>query len=121
LGLHLLLESKKDNKLIFIIYDKGKGIASSFRENRLYMKLADKDIIAKAMEKGITSTDFPGRGNGSENIKKPVMLFDMDIVRIFSESGCYDYSEGKGIQLAKLPISLPGTLIIWQIKVTDDD
>lgn len=111
----------RDNRLHFVIYDKGKGIPSSFRSNGQYTTLADEVIIAKAMERGITSTGVSGRGNGSENIKKPVKQLDKDTMWIISGRGFYRFSEDKNIQLSNMPVNLEGTLISWQIKVTDDD
>jgi hypothetical protein len=110
-----------DNKLNFFIYDRGRGIPSHFRRNGQYTNLSDQAIIAKAMERGITSTRVPGRGNGSENIKKPVKQLDKDYMRIISEWGSYTYSEDSDIQLSQMPVYLEGTLISWQIKVSNDE
>lgn len=108
----------KDNKLNFLIYDKGLGIPSSFRLAGMYKNEHDHEIIKSAMEKGITSTKLRGRGNGSVNIQKPIAFSDCDILMIMSEKGVYKYVTKDDIESSKMGIKLPGTLMSWQIEVS---
>ena len=111
----------KDNILHIIIFDKGVGIPANFKNRGLYTNLSDEAIIRKAMEKGVTSTNISGRGNGSSNIKKPVTKIEKDELLIMSKRGVYQYLNNTAIELSKLPVRLNGTLMSWKLKVTNDD
>jgi hypothetical protein len=111
----------KENKLNFFIYDKGIGIPSSFRDKKLFKNKSDQGIIKEAMEKGVTSTEILGRGNGSVNIRKPVALSECDKLLIISEKGMYRFLTKDDIEISALSVKLPGTLLSWQIEVKGDD
>lgn len=109
-----------DNMLNMFIYDMGIGIPSSFKNRGLYTNLSDKMIIAKAMEKGISSTGIAGRGNGSANIRKPIEVAAKDMLLVMSELGAYQYTLDEGEMHITLSTRLKGTFMSWQIKVKDN-
>jgi anti-sigma regulatory factor (Ser/Thr protein kinase) len=116
------------NVLHFLISDFGLGIPSSLRINKVMPAAApllnapqpeDKDLIAHAMKKGISrlSGQGQGRGQGSEDMKRPASRSN-DSLLIISGNGHYLFSVSDDVpQLKTLPFSIRGTFIEWSLEM----
>ena len=70
------------------------------------------------MQKGWSSTGEPGRGRGTENIRKPINLKDNDDrLMVMSGMGKYNYIKGSDPRLEPLPVNFQGTLIEWSLSL----
>lgn len=106
-----------DNRFRFFIYDTGIGIAQSFRN--IQNLGGESDMIVHAMTRGVSSTKLPGRGNGSENIKKPVVKLHNCKLLVISGKGLYKLFEHDKRETANLDNSIGGTLLGWEFKLED--
>lgn len=88
--------------------------------SRLIFKysLSDEDLINLSMQGDVTGTRKPQHGQGSKSIKALVSETDGGKLWVFSNKGLLTYeSENEPPILYKLPVSLGGTLIQWNIKL----
>ena len=106
-----------DNRFRFFIYDTGIGIAKSFRN--IQNLGGESDMIVHAMTRGVSSTKLPGRGNGSENIKKPVVKLLNCKLLVISGKGLFKLFEHDKQETANLENSIGGTLVGWEFKLED--
>ncbi|MEC8904543.1 MAG: hypothetical protein VX952_08600 [Pseudomonadota bacterium] len=114
--------------LATVIVDNGKGIANSIRPH-VYELTRVKDnrwvhgdgyCIKTAMQESVTSTHEPGRGKGSEDIKRPVLVksaLGQHHLLVLSGSGKYTYEIDENgevqEQFEELEHRCTGTLIEW--------
>ncbi len=105
-------ESDDAFRLTFIIYDMGSGIP------KLACEAAnsndDAGIIQEAMVRGFSSTGIPGRGNGSADMLKPIVLSEKeDSLYVYSGRGEVGYLHNS-IKDSKTNLhSIGGTLLEW--------
>lgn len=105
------------NRVAFLLLDRGLGIP---RHVNLPEGAKSNDVgrIAIAMQKGWSSTGEPGRGRGTENIRKPINLKDNDDrLMVMSGMGKYNYIKGSDPRLEPLPVNFQGTLIEWSLSL----
>ena len=116
---------KTDDRLHFLIFDSGIGIPGNLQAHLRPDKrpvfwgdsLADKQLIAYAMERGVSTIGSPGRGQGSEDIKKPSASSMGDYLLIMSGSGMYRQLGDDKTELSDLPSGtvVRGTFIEWSL------
>ncbi|MCK6417386.1 MAG: hypothetical protein L6Q57_00385 [Alphaproteobacteria bacterium] len=113
------------NTVLMILYDQGVGMPNTLKTNwkekieELASTLArepfDSEKLALAMEKGRSSTQVEGRGQGSYDIQKLIRESSRGTLSIFSYRGKYIYHNDNQWHHESLPLPLNGTLIVWQI------
>ena len=109
--------------LIATIVDRGIGIPYKIRKAFPHESLGfeDGDCISYAMKESISSTKENGRGKGSVNIKKPVILSKLtcdDLLLIVSNKSIYNFSYKDKVEVEEtnsLINSIQGTLIEWRL------
>lgn len=117
----------KDNKLYFAFYDMGTGIPYTMRKaDPTTYAVPDHDHIAYAMTDGISSTGEPGRGRGSEDIKRPLSAFvnkgidapEMSYLLLISGRGvCIYRSKDELPETSTVAPPLKGTLLEWSLPI----
>lgn len=107
------------DRVTFIICDLGMGIPVSFspptliREN--YM---DAATLASAWSAGQTRTGVSGRGNGSEDIKRPIGAGCTENEVLLIHSGHARYCKTSGEETPSsiyTKVGVPGTLVQWSL------
>lgn len=121
--------------LFFIICDLGCGVIDSYKSSHsdISTHKTEPDILREAFSEGFSRFIDQGRGNGSEDIKRPITegqgMNDVkyEKLRVFSGYSQYEYTiqNGKPIikcntvssiisnDLSKASSLLPGTIIEW--------
>jgi len=117
----------KDDRLHFLVFDFGVGIPTSLKQNKIMPgdalllkspQIEDKDMIAYAMRKGVSRLGKQGRGQGSEDMKKPALEHGNNLL-IISGDGRYQLSAGNDKPLLEtLPFPIRGTFIEWDLEIT---
>lgn len=103
----------KKQQFVFIIFDDGDGIPNSIkkafedRENE-----TDDKLIEFAMTKGVSKTQSPERGLGSNDMIQTSCVFPNSHLLIFSGRGYYRYENSK-VFTKEMPFELNGTLTEW--------
>ncbi|QHQ15790.1 hypothetical protein GMW39_07820 [Pectobacterium parmentieri] len=109
---------EKDNA-VFIICDLGLGIAKSYNSLRDDNRAEDETAtIKEALSSGKSKFIGLGRGNGSEDIKRPVGkgCTQNETLLVFSGNSQYYYtSETKDPVCYHLNEFIPGTLVQWSL------
>lgn len=106
------------NRVAFLLLDRGQGIPNNVVLPSVVEDARDVDKIAVAMRKGWSSTGEPGRGRGSENLRKPINLKDNDDrLMVMSGMGKYNYIKGDSPRLFPLAVNFQGTLIEWSFTL----
>jgi hypothetical protein len=110
------------NFLSAVIVDRGMGIPDSIKRAFInYHHQRDSKCLEYAMQAKVSSTKENGRGKGSENIKKPVVLNNLtsnDSLMIMSGEGCYIYSQEnliENIEVIEMKNRYKGTLVEWKL------
>lgn len=110
----------KDGRLAFLIYDRGSGIAQGVRYAKNTPAVDDCDLIAAAMSKGFSRFNIQGRGQGSEDMKKPAQYHKEDYLAIMSNKGRYLFSSKEKEPLVQnLAYSFRGTLAEWSFAINN--
>lgn len=116
-------EDDSGRYLSIIVQDLGQGMVNSIKNAFPDYKIkADHDCIKHAMTKSVTSTHIQGRGQGSFDIKKPLIynrIKGNDNLFIISAHGNYNFSisdDSEEFQHSnKLDSFIRGTLIEWTL------
>ncbi|MCE7607958.1 hypothetical protein [Vibrio fluvialis] len=116
-------EDENGRYLSTIIQDMGKGVVKSIRDAfSEYIHKPAQLCIQHAMTRSVSSTMEEGRGQGSENIQKPLLFNSLkgnDILYVMSDSGSYIFevnSLGQPlIQTGGSDRALRGTLVEWTL------
>ncbi len=114
---HIIEEEEgQPRRLVFLIYDMGTGIPSKSKT----LLGSDSTSIKNAMEKGFSSTGIKGRGQGSEDLKKPTLISQNDDYLIIrSNRGHVSYVNGNITVCKNHRHSISGTLIEWSLVIED--
>lgn len=81
--------------------------------------LSDESLIKLSMQGNVTGTQKPQHGQGSKSIKALVSETAGGKLWVFSNKGLLTYeTEDEPPKLNKLPVSIGGTLIQWNIKIS---
>lgn len=109
------------DEVVFIICDLGIGIGMSYRSgNEVPLYSSESDWVLSAYSYGGTRfANASERGNGSEDIKRPIGVsdFDNESLLVFSGKSKYKYtSEDEGAVCSTIPEHIPGTIVQWSLK-----
>jgi len=107
-----------NNRLVFLIYDDGIGIASTLRSKFPEID-EDHKLIKKAMTKGVSRSPKVSRGKGSHDIIQATCIFPNSHVIVMSGNGQYKHDES-GVSSKELPFKLKGTLVQWVVDSNDE-
>ncbi|MEI2683826.1 hypothetical protein [Erwinia aphidicola] len=111
--------SEEENTVVFIICDLGSGIFHTFSPNdngNSYEKQVSS--VSKAMLVGESRFEGSGRGNGSEDIKRPIGTGcgDSETLLILTGNVRYSYNSNQLQPLCeKISEYIPGTLLEWTL------
>jgi hypothetical protein len=122
-----------DGQLFMAVYDVGVGIPFSTRRRPWYKSLhsdilhtlkgmnSDSRDIQTALAYGTSRYKQQGRGNGLPTMKRFVEINPNGELCIISGKGVYKYkSKDNREEFSNLDSSYPGTLIQWNIALTED-
>lgn len=109
------------HSFVFIIYDVGQGIYCSYTgDKNIERNSSWPSKIEEAMTEGNSRYRVSGRGNGSEDIKRPILCSedDAESLLVYSGMGAYHYTSGEeqpGVHM--LDAFIPGTLVQWELQM----
>jgi len=111
------------DRVVFIICDLGMGIATSYSNevfDRTTQFILEQSQVEEALTSGNSRYRKPGRGNGSEDIKRPVAMAKTrhEKLMVFTQNSLYvldSATEGKKAVMSTLKPSIPGTIIHWTL------
>lgn len=115
---------KARDRVVFIICDLGIGVASSFANKQF---ISDEDLfeelkcVQTALTSGNSRFHTPGRGNGSEDIKRPIGsgCTKNEQLLVFSGKALYRFESGNIDGSAPvcdyLPTRIQGTIVQWSL------
>lgn len=111
--------SKEKNTVVFIICDLGLGIHKSFSPALMQtVPVPETKSVETALSSGQSRYLNAGRGNGSEDIKRPIGSGCAESERLLVLTGHarYRYNSSDGMPTCeRLPEHIPGTLIEWSL------
>lgn len=109
------------DKVVFIICDLGMGITRSYR-NTLELPVTERmlelNAVTEAMMQGNTCTGDNGRGNGSEDIKRPIgagCAMNESLLILTGHTQYYYGSNESGPKTSYQDDEIPGTLVEWSL------
>lgn len=113
----------ENDRVVFIICDLGMGIAASYSDEVYDITtqfIAEQNQVIAALTSGNSRHPTPGRGNGSEDIKRPVKMgkTKYEKLMVFTKNCLYvlDSNSKGGIPtVSTLKPSIPGTIIHWTL------
>lgn len=112
----------RDEQLFVAIYDRGVGIPDSLRRKPEWIdflrlrRYKDARLIQAAVDSTLTSTKLPHRGKGLPEMLEFSQQLRRGGLSIWSQKGGVSYNAEFGAQRRrKLPVPLPGTLVLWSI------
>ncbi|CAD5544056.1 hypothetical protein ACOJFZ_003907 [Salmonella enterica subsp. enterica serovar Montevideo] len=107
------------DKVVFIIYDLGLGIHKSFTSaSPLFTGYDDVTSVSTALTGGQSRYVNAGRGNGSEDIKRPIGsgCANSESLLVFTGNVKYSYNSRNEVPKCEwIPEYMPGTLIEWSL------
>lgn len=111
--------SEEENTVVFIICDLGSGIYKTFSPNDNSNSYENQvSSITKAMLVGQSRFVGSGRGNGSEDIKRPIGTGcgDSETLLVLTGNVRYSYNSNQLQPLCeKISEYIPGTLLEWTL------
>ena len=112
-------------EIFFVFYDQGRGIPGTIRtrfrdrlpQNNLIFGRTDEQIIIKAVVEGAYSRhQTKERGRGLPQLKAFVdSSAQGELVIVSNQSRCIFRRDCSPIS-ERLPVALPGTLVVWNLK-----
>lgn len=111
--------SEEENTVVFIICDLGSGIYKTFSPNDNSNSYENQvSSITKAMLVGQSRFVGSGRGNGSEDIKRPIGTGcgDSETLLVLTGNVRYSYNSNQPQPFCeKISEYIPGTLLEWTL------
>lgn len=111
--------NSEQNRVVFIVCDLGLGIFKSFTSNDDgHGTQNEVSSIERAMLVGESRIPDSGRGNGSEDIKRPISvgIGDEEDLLILTGHARYSYNSKDNVpRCERLPEYIPGTLLQWSL------
>lgn len=117
------LDSKE---ISFCFCDQGVGIPATIRTRLRDLKLpiigeSDEDVIVKAVRDGHYSrTKEPSRGRGLPTLLRFVETAEQGELTILSNKSKCQFRTGQQAKTKKMAAKIPGTLIVWKIRIKDE-
>ncbi|EOE6857162.1 hypothetical protein ACKS2G_003683 [Cronobacter sakazakii] len=109
----------EENRVVFIICDLGLGIFKSFRPQDDGFSIENEvSSVYRAMLVGESRFVGAGRGNGSEDIKRPIGsgCEDDEKLLVLTGRARYSYNSGDNCpRCERLAEYIPGTLLQWSL------
>ncbi|WP_142966295.1 hypothetical protein [Klebsiella aerogenes] len=108
--------SKEKNAVVFIICDLGLGIHKSFAPVLDNLPASEVSAVFQALSSGQSRHLNAGRGNGSEDIKRPIGsgCAESETLLVLTGHARYRYNSSDGKPSCDwLSENIPGTLIEW--------
>lgn len=123
----LCYHNTEQRKIYLIVHDRGMGIPKTLKNNP---KLSNNlpllsqpsasinhgELINLSMKRGISRHyDDPVRGQGSEDIKRPVQLVSEGTAKleVWSSKGQWRFLNGSVPQYCDRTVAIPGTIVEW--------
>ncbi|MEY0595850.1 hypothetical protein AB7309_21210 [Providencia manganoxydans] len=112
----------EQDALYFIICDLGCGVVESYKDSHpnAEFEMGEEQILECAFSEGYSRFINQGRGNGSEDIKRPIEEskneFKYENLLVLTNNSRYKYSikqNKPSIDCHKFSSFLPGTIIEW--------
>lgn len=111
--------NKDEDEAVFIICDLGLGIAKSYTSLQRYGEAPDEtSSVKEALSCGRSRFVGSGRGNGSEDIKRPVGegCTQKETLLVLSGNSQYYYTSANAEPMCyRLNEHIPGTLVEWTL------
>ncbi|HDG1685459.1 TPA: hypothetical protein PFE28_001391 [Kluyvera cryocrescens] len=110
--------SKEKNAVVFIICDLGLGIHNSFSTVFDNIPMTEVASVSLALSSGQSRYLNAGRGNGSEDIKRPIGsgCAESESLLVLTGHARYRYNSSDGTPSCEwLSEHIPGTLIEWAL------
>ncbi|CAM3693878.1 hypothetical protein BS639_11000 [Rouxiella silvae] len=111
------------DEVVFIICDLGIGVGESYKSgNHVIAFSGEPDWVLHALSFGGTRfSDLTERGNGSEDMKRPITLGESDneSLLVYTGQTKYIYTSSQQIpECTYMPERIPGTIVQWSLKRT---
>lgn len=111
------------DRVVFIICDLGMGIAQSYLGETidpLAQFILEQNLVVEALTLGKSRFNEPNRGNGSDDIKRPVEQGYTKHEKLMVFTGGCLYEMDSDIANTKASVStlrpaIPGTIILWAL------
>ncbi|AVR03728.1 hypothetical protein RJ492_000506 [Pluralibacter gergoviae] len=110
--------NKEENLVVFIICDLGLGIHNSFATVFDNLPVSEISSVSLALSSGHSRHLNAGRGNGSEDIKRPIGsgCAESESLLVLTGHARYRYNSTDGKPRCEwLSENIPGTLIEWAL------
>lgn len=115
---------KENDRVVFIICDLGMGISESYsnvKYNYTTQFILEQNQVAEALTSGNSRYRKAGRGNGSEDIKRPVSMGKTknEKLKVLTQNCLYEFdthSNGGRPVVTTLKPSIPGTIVYWTLS-----
>ncbi|PKF60641.1 hypothetical protein CW745_14010 [Psychromonas sp. psych-6C06] len=116
---HAIIVNREKNRIAFIIYDKGQGIANSMSASTSLPLFNHGECIKHVLPRGVSRfTDQPERGKGTQDILQVTEIEDNSMIVIYSDHGRYMEDKKTGLsECLHMKCSVHGTLIEWQFPL----
>lgn len=111
----------ESGEIFFVFYDQGLGIPGTIRarlrDKVPFLARTDEDLIVKAVVEGRFSRHkTQNRGRGLPQLKAFIDASAQgQLVIVSNQSRCI-FRKGQGPTTERLPVSLPGTLVVWNLQ-----
>ncbi|MFA0263180.1 hypothetical protein AB4497_12045 [Vibrio cyclitrophicus] len=111
------------NSIVFIIYDFGLGVYESYTGSRSFNAGTQdqNSSVQEAFQQGRSRLGWSGRGNGSQDIKRPVFEANSgcyEELLVYTGNVRYEYTSDHSEQVREVVRAseyMPGTLIQWEL------
>jgi len=111
------------NSIVFIIYDFGLGIYESYTGNFSFNTSPQDQMtmVKDAFQQGRSRLGWPGRGNGSQDIKRPVFAANngcYEELIVYTGKVRYEYTSDYSANVREIVLAseyMPGTLVQWEL------
>lgn len=113
----------EQDRVVFIICDLGMGIAQSYQGEEIdsvAQFILEQNLVSEALTSGRSRFREPNRGNGSEDIKRPIALgtTKYEKLMVFSGGSLYEMDSDLSETRARIDIlrpRIPCTIILWAL------
>ena len=106
------------NAVVFIICDLGLGICKSYENGKVINSLDQPKLVFEALSLGNSRYRGSGRGNGSEDIKRPIGAgcAESETLLVFTGHTRYIYNSFDDVPSCEyVKEYIPGTLVEWSL------